>query len=175
MEEIDLKGLVSRFKRGGFQPGERVILGHFGTVQTLLSLIFLEPVRVQLEDQKIEEGVYPYCPGVIEFGGSCLKRSISLMAGEEVVGTATSYIPEEDNEESLISQLLHSGLGLGQIVFESGIPNKRILHEVHRNAESFGRCYTICGPRMRIVINESFPRKPFEDIDWLEIDWLEKQ
>ncbi|KKK56183.1 hypothetical protein LCGC14_3067120, partial [marine sediment metagenome] len=34
MEELDFQGLLDQFSAEGFERGEQVILGHFGTVQT---------------------------------------------------------------------------------------------------------------------------------------------
>ena len=45
MEELDFQALLDTFRSNGFQAGERAILGHFGTVQTLLTLIFNVPER----------------------------------------------------------------------------------------------------------------------------------
>ena len=66
MEELDFRGLLDHFASQGFQREEQVILGHFGTVQTLLSLIFGDPVNVRLTDQKekhseIARSVYLVC------------------------------------------------------------------------------------------------------------------
>ncbi len=167
MEEIDLKALVQRFDQGGFERGERIILGHFGTVQTLLSLIFNEPVRVDLRKQEKRDG----CSIPISQGSTLnrahIMRFVRLMVGERVVGSAISHIPLEDNRQDVLTELWCSNLGLGQIILKSGIPNKRILNDVARDDDAFSRTYTISGPQMNIIIRECFPRQPFEDVGWL--------
>lgn len=159
MEELDFQGLLDQFNSKGFQRGEQVILGHFGTVQTLLSLIFGVPVNVrdiQMEEQEGgEEGA--------------IIRRVKLMANNRVVCEATSNIPVERNRFDVVHDITSGKLGLGQIVVVNEVPNKRVLLEVGRDTDAFWRTYAIEGPDLYIKIHEHFPRKPFEEVGWIEL------
>ena len=154
MEELDFQGLLDHFNSHGFQKGEQVILGHFGTVQTILSLIFGCPVNVRDVEMKEEDGV--------------IIRTIKLAAGETIIGHATSRIPEAFNREDVLHDVTTGKLGLGQIIVKHQISNRRILGEVGRDENGFWRNYIIEGPELYIDIHEYFYRKPVEDVGWLK-------
>ena len=161
MEELDFQGLLDHFKQKGFQRGEQVILGHFGTVQTLLSLIFETPVNV--------------CDIEMEEKNGDIIRRVNLKVGPDdqlLVCHATSRIPVDRNRSDVLQAITSGKLGLGQIVVTNQIPNRRILQEVGRNKEAFWRAYTIEGPNLFLEIHEQFPREPFENVGWIDrLDW----
>lgn len=150
MEELDFQALLDRFNAQGFEPWERVILGHFGTVQTLLSLIFNAPVVVKLIDQTEDDGV--------------IIRQTHLVAGQYAVCYATSHIGRSQNRADIIGEVLAGKLGLGQIVAGLGMVNRRDLTNVGRNDYQFWRRYFLLGPGLRLEITEVFPREPFEAV-----------
>ncbi len=154
MEELDLQGLLEHFKSGGFLRGEQVILGHFGTVQTVLSLIFETPVKVKLVSQ-------------IEIEGA-IQRSASLCAGDRQVCYAESHIPVQGNRREVLVEVLSGALGLGQVIMHLNIPTKRNLVEVGRSKDDFWRFYHIDGPGLHFEIREVFPRQPFLDVGWFD-------
>ena len=154
MEELDFKGLLDHFTDHGFPKGEQVILGHFGTVQTLLSLVFGEPANIRLIDQKEKERV--------------IIRQIELRAGDRLVGYANTRILRDRNRDDVLMDITAGRLGLGQIVVTHQIPNKRNLLDVGRDKVAFWRTYTIEGPQLFLEIHEFFPREPFEAVGWLE-------
>ena len=156
MEEIDFQGLLDHFKAKGFQRGEQVILGHFGTVMTLLSLIFEKPVNVRLIEQS-EKNDY-------------IMRTVDLVCVNTIVAKAGTRIPKSKNRAEVLFDILEGKLGLGQIVFKHQIPNKRNLLTVGRNRSAFWRTYNIEGPDLFLNIGEFFPRPPFEDIGWLKTE-----
>lgn len=153
MEELNIDALLEQFRDQGFERGEKVILGHFGTVQSLLSLIFDTPVRVQLVDQRSQDEE--------------IVRKVTLMAGEVAVCHALSRIPEAKNRRDVIYEIYGGSLGLGQIVVKYMIPSRRSIEVVGRDAAGFWRDYIIAGPSLWIRIHEFFPRKPFEEVGWL--------
>jgi len=154
MEELDFRGLLDHFTSQGFQREEQVILGHFGTVQTLLSLIFGDPVNVRLTDQKEKDGE--------------IARSVNLVCGDTIVCFASTRIPVARNQGEVLSDISAGSLGLGQIVFKRQIPHRRELVEVGRDRTGFWRTYTIEGPGLFLTISEYFPREPFEKIGWTQ-------
>ena len=153
MEELDFQSLLDQFRDNAFQRGEQVILGHFGTVQTLLSLIFGKPVNVKLTGQREENGT--------------IMRQVQLCCGDEVTCWANTVIPKELNRKDVLKDIIAGSLGLGQIVFLRQIPNRRNLIEVGRDEVAFWRTYVIEGPRLHLKIHEYFPREPFEKVGWI--------
>ncbi len=151
MEELDFKGLLDQ--RKDFPRGEKGILGHIGTVQTLLSLIFNEPILIRMVGQGAKDG------NII--------RMVDLMAGDVMVASATSEIPQALNRKDVLQQVKDGKLGLGQIVVTNCIPNKRILIDVARDKSSFWRTYVISGPSLCFKIKEMFLREPFHKVGWL--------
>lgn len=153
MEELDFQGLLDQFNAEGFERGEQVILGHFGTVQTLLSLIFGDPVKVHLKEQQGRDN------GIL--------RAVHLVCEIGVVCHATSHIPLEKNRPDILRDIGAGTLGLGQIVVVHQIPHRRRLVRVGRTPHAFSRTYTIEGPELFLEISEYFPREPFEEVGWL--------
>lgn len=156
MEELDFRGLLDLFNKRGFQKGEQVILGNFGTVQTLLSLIFDTPCNVH--DIRMEEK------------DGEITREVNLRAEareHEIVCHAVSHIPVARNGFNVVHQVTAGQLGLGQIVVKNEIPNKRTLVEIGRDSKAFWRTYNIEGPDLFIQIHEHFPREPFEAVGWI--------
>ncbi len=153
MEELDFQGLLDKFGQDGFQKGEQVILGNFGTNQTLLSLIFQKPVNVK--NIKVEE-----VHGVII-------RGVDLVTDEQVVGHAITRVPGNRNSTKVWDAVLDRQLGLGQIIVTYNLPTKRILGDVGHDDHAFWRTYTIEGEDVFFEISETYPRKPFEEIGWI--------
>lgn len=152
MEELDLGILVETLN--GFERGERIILGHFGTVQTLLSLIFSVPVAVRLIDQCQDNGM--------------VMRKAQLTAGDEVLCVAESRVATNSSRPEIIDDIRAGELGLGQIIARHRLPTSRSLVDLGRDRTSFWRTYDIRGSELEIRIRESFPRAPFESIGWLQ-------
>lgn len=153
MEELDFKGLLDQFNSKGFQKGEQVILSNFGTNQTLLSIIFSEPNRLKLIDQRDKDGE--------------IARRVELYCGEQLVCWAATVIPKEKNREDVMLDISAGSLGLGQIVVKHNLANKRVLLDIGRNAHGFWRTYTIEGPEVYLKIHEYFPRAAFEAVGWV--------
>lgn len=155
MEELDIRAMLDKFKSGGFEKGEQVILGHFGTVQTLLSIIFGEPVDVHLVTQESQKGV--------------IHRLVHLMAGRLIVAVANSLIPLECNDHgTIITDVINGHLGLGQIVMQYQVSTRRVLIDLGRERHTFWRTYTILGRGVHFEITEHFQRETFEAVGWLK-------
>lgn len=152
MEELNFQELLDKFKTDGFTRAEQVILSNFGTNQTLLSILFQVPNRLQLVDHKERDGV--------------MIRLVNLYCGDELVCIANSQIPEKGNLPDVAYDVAAGTLGLGQIIVKHNLPNRRILLEVGRNKAGFWRTYVIEGPNVYMQIHEYFPRPPFLKIGW---------
>ena len=151
MEELDLKSLLKTLK--DFDRGEQIILGNFGTVQTLLSLIFSHPVTVKLIYQCEKEEV--------------IIRRVQLMAQDNVLCYAVSHIPKFRNRDGVIRDISNGRMGLGQIIAYHRLSNQRSLIRVGEDDEVFWRTYNIEGPEVYIEITETFVKAPFEAIGWI--------
>lgn len=154
MEELNFQALLDRFHKDGFTRGEKVILANFGTNQTLLSVIFDQPSRLQLVDQKESEGV--------------INRLVNLIYGDTICCIANTVIPRARNRPDVILDIVAGQLGLGQIVVVHNLPNRRVLLDVGRDRVSFWRTYAIEGKEIYLKIHEHFPRQPFEEVGWIE-------
>ncbi len=153
MEELHVEQLLKEFK--GFEVGERVILGHFGTVQTLLALIWDEPIYVELVGQ---------------YFTTELVRTVNLRAGDRIVCRAKSKIPNEGNHANVMLDIMGGKLGLGQILARHDLQTHRKLLSVGRDKDEFWRTYIIKGEYVFIEIHESFPRGIYKEIGWLNND-----
>ena len=151
MEELDFKSLLETLR--GFDRGERIILGNFGTVQTLLSLIFGQPVMVKLVEQKEEEGV--------------IVRQAQLMAEDKVLCYTVSHIPKFRNRADVIHDICRGQMGLGQVLAYHQLSSWRSLIRVGGDHKLFWRTYNISGPEVYIQIEEIFVREPFEAVGWI--------
>ncbi len=160
MEELDFGGLLDRFGEDGFQRGEQVILANFGTNQTMLTLIFGVPNRVQLVDQKERDGE--------------IARIVHLVCGETIVCYANTRIPMAKNRGDVLLDISAGSLGLGQIVVKHNLASKRTILEIGRDKAGFWRTYAIDGPEIYLEIHEYFPRPPFIEIGWIQAEDWEK-
>lgn len=158
MEELDFGSLLDRFRQDGFQKGEQVILSNFGTNQTMLSIIFGEPNRLEVICQREIDGE--------------INRHVALYCGDLLVCRADTLILKDRNRIEVMADILDGKLGLGQIVVKHNLPNRRNLLEVGHNDNAFWRTYEIEGPDVYLKITEHFPREPFEKVGWIDsLDW----
>lgn len=155
MEEIDQEGLLKTLQ--GFPVGERVILGHFATVQVLLALIFDSPVTVSLVKQLTERS---------SPGHGVIVRFVHLVTGDRIICTATSRIPLLSNHPTILTEVSAGILGLGQIAYKHNLPTKRRLVSVSRDNDTFSRSYVIEGEGILMTISEVFHRPVFEEVGW---------
>ena len=155
MEELDIPGALERLKPYGLNPIERVLAGHTGTVQLLLSLLFDEPVDVVL----IGQG---------DYRSSEIQREVSLkLRHREVeVCRAVSIIDLDRNDPFVLHHIREGQLGLGQIAVKYNVPIKRTINTIEVTKEQVSREYTMEGfdpghQFLHFVITEMFPRDAF--------------
>ena len=148
-EELDIAALLDRLKTNNLRPIERVVLGHTGTVQLLLSLLLDDPVDIKVLHQSTQDGV--------------LIRETSLVRrsdGEEVAH-ALSKISMELNAQEVIADALAGQLGIGQIAIKHMIPTERRIVDLEVKRDTLSRTYTMTGPGLSYNITETFPRDLF--------------
>lgn len=146
MEELDIPSALKLLEPYDLCPIERVLAGHTGTVQVLLSLWFNDAVVVQVQEQ-IEN------PGGIE-----RKVHLVLSKRELVVATATSVIPRLSNLPKVMKDVEEQILGLGQIAVKHEIPTSRQIIDLGATDELLSRKYIMEGQGLRYIITENFYR-----------------
>lgn len=158
MEELDIPGALERLRPYGLGPIERVLAGHTGTVQLLLSLLFNEPVDVVLIGQREIESRHE------------IQREVSLKLRhrETEVCRAISSIDLERNSQVVLQYIREGRLGLGQIAVTCNVPIKRTINTIDVTEDQISREYTMEGLEpgrlfihLHFEITEMFPREMF--------------
>jgi chorismate-pyruvate lyase len=148
-DELNLDDLVKAFEGKGYSLLERIILSTDGTVQTLLSVIWGDPVRVRVLDQLEREGV--------------IIRLVDLEARDLVVARARSRVPADRNSAQVLDRVRGRSLGLGQIAAALGQNPRRTGRDHGADDGTFWRKYEMelagpVGPELYFEIQEMFPR-----------------
>ncbi len=146
MEELDISGALARFSSYSLSPFERVLLGHTGTVQLLLSLYFGSPVTVKVLQQSQDNAE--------------IKRHSSLVvssSGREIC-SAYSVIPLNLNRRDIVSDILEKKLGIGQIAAKHRVAASREINKITVSNSEISRAYTLIGSEMQVSVVESFHR-----------------
>ena len=141
--EENLTALITKLPEG-ITALERILLSSFGTVQTLLSVIFRTPVRVEVLSQCERYGV--------------IIRWVKLLAGENVVCLAESVIPLMENTPGFIDAIRDAQLGIGQAIARLSLESQRELLGFYVDENMVARNYRISGD-VEVIITETFPRK----------------
>lgn len=149
MEELDFKTLLDKLRPYNLNTWERILLGHTGTVQQLLSLFFDKPVEVKVLHQ--------------EQVGDEIEREVELVLEGTglVVAKALSLIPVNENSFAVIDLVNKKELGLGQIASLLKISTSRNILKVGATPETVERTYELSGHspvNLYFRITESFPR-----------------
>ncbi|KKL22432.1 hypothetical protein LCGC14_2435490 [marine sediment metagenome] len=156
-EELEIQGALDRLAQYNLNPIERLLAGHTGTVQLLLSLWFNTEVTVLVERQQ-------------EYDVKVIKRQGALMAdylrnGERLaVCGVLSYIDVPKCSESVVHLVRAQELGLGQIAVLLGIPTVRSLTDLEVDDRRIQRTYIMEGPGLHYTITEAFPRELFQGV-----------
>lgn len=143
-EEVNLKDLVAKVA-DGYSLVERILLTTDGTVVSLLSVIFGEPVTVRVVDQaRMKDHI---------------TRLVDLETRNLVVARARSTIPLEKNSAQVLEMVEARDIGLGHIAQALGIKTARTLDAVGRDGnECCWRTYRMEGEGLFYAITEWFPR-----------------
>ena len=158
MEDLNLNHLLDSLKPYNLGPMERILIGHSGTVQLLLSLFFNKPVLVKVVRQQQV--------------GDEIEREVNLVIQdtELIVGKALSFIPISENSSAVIDLVNGKNYGLGQIASYLKVSTIRALKNVGVTDETIERTYTMTGTsfvhvspvNLKFRITESFPRELYK-------------
>ena len=158
MEELDIPGAMERLKPYGLRPIERVLAGHTGTVQLLLSLLFGEPIDVVVIGQT----------ELAERHEIHREVSLRLRYQEIEVCRAVSVIDVQRNSDLILDRVREGQLGLGQIAVKYFMPIRRTINIIEVDKQQISREYTMEGASepeaLHFVITEMFPREVFLDL-----------
>lgn len=159
--EENLKQLIDKIP---FQLSslERVILCNTGTVQTMLSVLFMVPIKVEVISQK-------------EIG-SVLVRWARLVAeyapdNIQTVCLAESIIDMENCPEGFNNGVCEKKFGIGQLISALKIRTTRNLLGFYSDDSVFSRTYEIISDKttawdksLSIIITEVFPKERYKKL-----------
>lgn len=142
-------------------PIERVLLCNDGTNQTLLSVLFQMPIKVEVLSQP---DFAPY---------KVIIRWTKLVAeysddNKATVCLAESVIPLESNSEWLITAIGQKQLGIGQILKEMNKSYERRIIGLYADENVVARNYRIIGEGIDFVITETFPRQALKKAEGMK-------
>lgn len=155
-EELHIEKLLRRLSPYDLTQWERVLIGHTGTVQLLLSLFFGHPVDAVVQEQR-------------EADVAILRRTNLVVSSLDIIACrAHSYIPIEQNSGEILQMIKDGKLGLGQIISSLELTTKRQIRDIRVMDDTVERTYEMTGPNYYFQITESFPRGLFRlwDLYW---------
>lgn len=167
LEENKIEELLGKLDKYELDTLERVILANDGTVQSLLSVIFRVPIKVEVIAQmELLNNIHRW-----------VKLTADYNTMEQMVCLAQSVVPIEENSKDFIDGLKAQKLGIGQLLSTLGFVTKRELLGFYSDEQTFARVYRITGTKSErvresiltggcdIVITEIFPKVLYEKIN----------
>lgn len=141
---------------------ERLILCNEGTVQTLLSVLFKVPIRVQIISQ-VEHNTY-----IIRWSKLIAHYSPE---NQVTVCLAESIIDKENAFNGFLTGIREKNFGIGQLISSIEVETKRDILGFYSDSNIISRTYTINSvPYLRensydktifVTITEVFPKEAF--------------
>ena len=167
MEEIthedNSKKLIEKIPQDS-TPLEKIILANEGTVQTLMSVVFGVPIKIEVLSQ-IETETY-------------IVRWVRLLAdyGDNLIITvclAESIIDKNNIFEGFLTGIRERNMGIGQLLSACGIRTQRELLGFYSDKNTFSRNYSIntygydikAGRGFKIIITEVFQKDAFKRLE----------
>ena len=162
-QEDSIKKLIEKIPQDS-TPLEKVILANEGTVQTLLSVVFGVPIKIEVLSQ-IEAETY-------------IVRWVRLVAnyGNDLAITvclAESIIDKNNIFEGFLTGIREKNMGIGQLLSACGIRTERELLGFYSDKNTFSRNYSIsthgydirAGRGFKIIITEVFQKDAFKRLE----------
>lgn len=167
MDEIthdyNIKKLIDQIPKD-CTPLEKVILSNDGTVQTLMSVVFGVPLKLEVLSQYESEHY--------------IVRWVRLLADYGEGEVITVYLAESVMDKNVIFEGFLNGirekkLGIGQLLSACGIRTQRDLLGFYSDANTFSRNYSIsthgfdlkAGRGFKIIITEQFQKSAFKRLE----------
>lgn len=155
----NIKSLIKMIPEGT-NPLEKVILCNEGTVQTLLSVIFGVPIKVEVIHQhETNTNIIRWSRLVAEFSPDNIIQ----------VCSAQTVITKSECPEGFINGIIEADRGIGQLISSIGLNTKRKLIMVDTNKNTFSRAYVIesmgqNSPMLKVFITETFTKSVYDQI-----------
>lgn len=150
MEDTTIEKTLEMLEDHDLTTIERIVLASTDTVQSLLSVIFAAPVRVEVISQIHYDTV--------------LVRWVRLVVDNPdpvTVALAMSVIPVEINHEGFVAAMGDRDIGIGQAICKLGTFTQRTILGIHVDKDTFTRTYMIKGAAIDVLITELFQRRTF--------------
>ena len=167
MEEIthkdNIKKLIEKIPQDS-TPLEKIILANEGTVQTLMSVVFGVPIKIEVLSQiETETYIVRWVRLVADYGDN-LTITVCL---------AESIIDKNDIFEGFLTGIREKSMGIGQLLSACGIRTQRELLGFYSDKNTFSRNYSIstygydirAGRGFKIIITEVFQKSAFERLE----------
>jgi len=148
MEDSNIQNTLDMLNAQDLTSIERIVLASTDTVQSLMSVIFSTPVRVEVISQ-------------INYHKTMI-RWVKLVIDNPdpvTVALAESVIPIEHNRTELIGAMIEQEIGIGQEISKLGVFTRRRILGIHVDDNTISRTYTITGASLDMVITELFQRE----------------
>jgi hypothetical protein len=141
---------------------ERLIMCNEGTVQTLLSVLFMVPIKVEVISQKeIGSVIVRWARLVAEYAPNNIQ---TVCLAESIIDTNSGY-------EGFINGIEEKHFGIGQLISALKIRTIRSLLGFYSDDIVFSRTYEICADKtcawdksLSIIITEVFPKERYKKL-----------
>lgn len=170
MEEIttdNIKQLINKVPKNA-SAIERLVLANDGTVQTLLSVLFSVPIKVDVIAQKeYQTYIIRWSQLVAEYSPD-IRFTVCL--AESVIDKNTTY-------QGFLNGIREKHMGIGQLIASLGIKTNRDLLGFHSDDSNFSRTYNIHSIKnddinerpLNVTITEVFSKSAFYKVDAVQV------
>lgn len=161
--EDNIKKLIDQIP-GDCTPLEKVILSNDGTVQTLMSVVFGVPLRLEvLSQMEGEDHIYRSVKLVADY---CKGQSIDVYFAESIIDKNNIF-------EGFLNGIREKNLGIGQLLAACCIRTERKLLGFYACEKTFSRRYSIstygydlkAGRGFKVTITEHFQKDAFKKLE----------
>jgi len=160
----NIQKLISKMP-ANTSPLEKVILCNDGTVQTLLSVIFGVPVRVEVLSQSESDSyIVRWSRLVAEYSPDNI---IVVCLAESIISKKTKY-------KGFITGITEKHMGIGQLISSVKIDTQRSIVGIYADDNVFARTYTILSieneddyclnDQLSVTITETFLKSVYDKL-----------
>ncbi len=162
-QEDSIKKLIEKIPQDS-TPLEKVILANEGTVQTLMSVVFGVPIKVEVLSQTEAENYIVRWVRLVADYGNNLTVTVCL---------AESIIDKNSVFNGFLTGIREKSMGIGQLLSACGIRTQRELLGFYSDKNTFSRNYSIstfgydvkAGRGFKIIITEVFQKDAFKRLE----------
>lgn len=161
--EDNIKKLIDEIPKDT-TPLEKVILANEGTVQTLMSVVFGVPIKIEVLSQiETETYIVRWVRLVADYGNDL---SITVCLAESIIDKNIIF-------NGFLNGVREKNMGIGQLLSACGIRTVRELLGFYSDKNTFSRNYSIsthgydikAGRGFKIIITEVFQKDAFKRLE----------